>query len=113
MLGFFEFLEGLSAALSDGVFVKSPHYAYALNLTTWGWIHMVIGAAAVFVGATILTARTWALVTGIVIAVVSAVANFLFLPQSQSWSLVVIALCIAVIWAFSEVIRENRQLESS
>lgn len=110
MLGFFELLEGFSAVRSDEVFVKAPKYTYALDLTAWGWIHMVIGVAAVFVGATLLTARTWALVVGMIIAVVSAISNFLFLPQNPSWSLIMIGLNVALIWAFSEVMRENRQL---
>ncbi len=110
MLGFFQLSEGFSAVLSDDVFPKSPRYAYALNLTAWGWIHMILGVVAIVVGAYVLMSRTWALIAGIVIAVVSAVANFLFLPQSQSWSLVSIALNVAVLWAFCEVISENRKL---
>ena len=38
------------------------------------------------------------------------VANFLFVPQSNWWALVMIGLSVALIWAFSEVISENRQL---
>jgi hypothetical protein len=40
------------------------------------------------------------------------VSNFLFIPQSPWWSLVLIGLNVALIWAFCEVMRENRALGS-
>ena len=92
MLGLFQFLQGLSAVLKDKVFVASPDYVYSIDLTGWGWIHMLIGAAAVAVGIAVLYGQTWALVTGIVIAVLSAVANFAFIPYYPCWSILVIAI---------------------
>lgn len=109
-MGIFEFLQGVSALLSDDVFDSAPGYALALDLTTWGWIHIGVAVAAMAVGAAVIRHRTWGLVAGIVVAVVAAVANFLFVPQSPSWPLVMIGLGVAVIWALAEVIRENRQL---
>ena len=67
--------------------------------------------AALVIGAGVLTLRTWGLVGGIVIAVVAAVANFLFMPRSTGSSVLMIGLSIAVIWAFAEVIRETRELK--
>jgi len=112
LLGILGFLQGLSAVLKDGVFVSAPNYLYALDLTTWGWIHMLIGVGAMAVGGAVLKLRTWGLIAGIVIAGLSTVANFLFVPQSNWWALVMIGLGVALIWAFSEVIRENRELGS-
>jgi hypothetical protein len=109
MTGFLEFSEGLSAVLKDDVFAKAPHYAYTLNLTTWGWVHMGLGVLAIVVGASLFLARTWALVAGLVIAVLSAISNFLFIPQSP-WALALVGLDVAVIWAFCEVMSENRRL---
>lgn len=110
--GILGFLQGFSAVLKDDVFAAAPDYVFALDLTTWGWIHLLIGVAAMVVGGAVLRLRTWGLIAGIVIAVLSAVSNFLFVPQSTGWALVMIGLSVAVIWAFSEVIRENRQLGS-
>ena len=41
----------------------------------------------------------WARVTGIILATISAVANFLYIPYYPLWSIVVIALDVFVIWA--------------
>ena len=112
MLGVLEFLQGFSAVRNDDVFVRAPNYVYEFDLTTWGWIHMLIGVIAMIIGGAVLTTRKSGLVAGIVLAVLSAVSNFLFIPQSPWWSLVLIGLSVALIWAFCEVMRENRALGS-
>jgi len=108
--GIVEFIQGFSAVLSDDVFVSAPNYLFALDLTTWGWVHMLIAVAAMVVGGAVITHRTWGLVAGLVIAGLVAVANFLFVPQSPSWPLVAIGFSVAIIWSLSEVIRQNRKL---
>jgi hypothetical protein len=108
--GILEFLQGFSAVLGDDVFVSTPSFLFALDLTTWGWVHMLIAVAAMVVGGAVITHRTWGLVAGLVIAVIVAVANFLFIPQSSSWPLAAIGLSVAIIWALSQVIGQNRKL---
>ena len=49
----------------------------------------------------ILTGQPWARAVGIVVAVLSALANFLFIPYYPLWALVIIALDVAVIWALA------------
>jgi hypothetical protein len=110
IVGILELFQGWSAIREDDVFVAALNYLYALDLTTWGWIHVLIGVAAMVVGAAIVKIRTWGLIAGIVIAGVSLVSNFLFIPQSTWWAVVMVALSVAMIWAFSEVISENRRL---
>ncbi len=104
MLGLLQFLEGLSAAAKDDVFARTSNYVYSINLSGWGWIHMIIGAIAVAVGLCILYGQTWARAAGILIAVLSAVANFAFIPYYPWWSLLVIAIDVLVIWALSSLI---------
>lgn len=108
--GILEFIQGFSALLSDDVFVSAPNSLFAFDLTTWGWVHMLIAVAAMVVGGAVITHRTWGLVAGLVVAGLVAVANFLFVPQSPSWPLAAIGFSVAIIWALSEVISQNRRL---
>lgn len=108
--GIVEFIQGFSAVLSDDLYVSAPNYLFAFDLTTWGWVHMLIAVAAMVVGGAVITSRTWGLVAGLVIAVVVAVANFLFIPQSSSWPLAAIGFSVAIIWALCQVINQNRKL---
>ncbi len=103
-IGVFQFLEGLSAAANDDVFVRTPNYLFDLDLTAWGWVHMIIGAVAVLVGVCLLLGQYWALIAGICIAVLSALANFAFLPFYPWWTLLIMAFDLVVIWALSTMI---------
>ena len=107
MAGLFQFLQGLSAVFKDTVFVASPDYVYSIDLTGWGWIHMLLGAVAVAVGIAVLYGQTWALATGILVAILSAVANFAFVPYYPVWTILVIAVDVAAIWALTSLLRNT------
>jgi hypothetical protein len=49
----------------------------------------------------LLSGRTWARVVGITLAVLSAIANFLWLPYYQFWALIVLTMDVFVIWAIA------------
>jgi hypothetical protein len=100
-IGLCQGLLGLSAIFEDDLYVTSPNYTFALDVTTWGWIHLGIGVFAVAVGAALMGGQTWGRVAGIVLAGISGLSNFLFIPYYPIWSLLVIAFAIAVIWALS------------
>jgi hypothetical protein len=103
-MGLFQVLQGLSALAKDDVFLVTPDHLYSVDLTTRGWIHLGIGAVAVVVGLCVLYGQTWARATGILVAVLSAVANFAWLPHFPLWSILVIAIDVLVIWALSSLI---------
>ena len=98
-VGLFQFFEGLSAVLSDNLYVNTRDYVFQFDITTWGWIHLVLGAIAVAVGLSILMGQAWAFLFGIVIASLSALTNFMFIPWYPVWAVIIIAFDIAVIWA--------------
>ena len=102
--GLFQAIEGLSAVLTDDVFDSTHDYLFDLSLPGWGWIHLVIGLLMVVIGMCVLYGQTWARAAGIMIAVVSSVANFAFLPHYPLWSLLVIAIDVLVIWALSSLL---------
>ncbi|MGB0101691.1 MAG: hypothetical protein WBP61_15540 [Nocardioides sp.] len=108
-IGVFQFLEGLSAAAKDDVFVRTPNYIFDVDLTAWGWAHMLIGAGAVTIGVCLLLGQRWALIAGICVAVLSALANFAFLPFYPWWTLLIIVFDLAVIWALSTMLGQQRR----
>lgn len=107
-VGIFQFLEGVAAAAKDDVFVRTSDYVYQFDLTTWGWVHIVVGIIVAVVGGAILAGQRWALVAGVVIAVVSAIMNFVWLPYYPFWAVLIIAFDIAVIWALSTMLGGRR-----
>jgi hypothetical protein len=101
MNGVLAIFQGISALAKDDVYARLGDYVYKINLTGWGWILVVLGALAVVTGAGILRGMTWARVTGIFLASLSMLAQFLFLPYAPLWSLVMIAIDFFVIWALA------------
>ena len=108
-VGIFQFLEGVAAAAKDDVFVSTPNYVFEFDLTTWGWIHIILGVVVAVVGGAILAGQRWALVAGIVLAILSALLNFIWLPYYPAWAILIIAFDIAVIWALSTLLGRARR----
>jgi hypothetical protein len=65
----------------------------------WGAIHLVIAVLSAVVAVGVLTRRSWGQVCGAIVAGLSMLINFAFLPHYPLWSMVVIALEALVIWA--------------
>ena len=101
LVGCFQILSGLVALLNDEFYVVTRNYTFDLDVTAWGWIHLVFGVLALTVGLGLFGRRTWAGVAAIVIAMLSAIANFFFIPYYPIWALIVIALDVWVIWALT------------
>ncbi|MFE2124485.1 hypothetical protein ACFW9U_28015 [Rhodococcus aetherivorans] len=100
-IGILQFFQGIAAVAEDEVFVQGQEYTFKFDLTTWGWIHIVFGVVMVVVGIALISGATWARVAAIVIAALSILANFLWLPYYPWWSILIIALDVVVIWAIS------------
>jgi hypothetical protein len=99
--GLSQALWGIAALINDEFLVRVGGYIYAFDSTTWGWIHLILGAGFVAVGIFILTGRSWAYVIGIILAVLNAVLNFLWLPLSPLAALVFIAINVLIVWALA------------
>ena len=99
MVGIWQALQGLIAIFENEFYVATRNYLFQFDATTWGWIHLVLGVIVAFAGWGLLSGRTWARVVAITLAVLSAIANFLFIPYYPFWSLLLITLDIFVIWA--------------
>ena len=100
-LGIFHALTGLTAILEDKFFVSTPNYLITVDVSTWGWIHLIGGAIVAAAGFYLFSGTLWARMIGIVVAVLSVIANFLFIPYYPFWSLLMIALGVFVIWALA------------
>lgn len=97
--GVFTLAEALYALVDDAVFVQADGQVLLLDITTWGWVHLVMGALQVLVGFALMRGATWARVATVVVVGVNALAQMVFLPAYPLWGASVIALDVLVIWA--------------
>jgi hypothetical protein len=82
MVGIWQALQGLIAIFENEFYVATRNYLFQFDATTWA------RAAA------------------ITLAVLSAIAKFLFIPYYPFWSLLIIAVDVFVIWAIAAHGRE-------
>src|SRR5689334_23781794 len=102
VIGIFQIVVGLTAIFEDTFYVLTDNYLFGFDVETWGWIHLALGVVVAAGGVGVLAGQVWARVLGIILAAISAIANFLFLPYYPLWSMLIIAADIAVIWALTK-----------
>ncbi|NEB73800.1 hypothetical protein G3I40_00850, partial [Streptomyces sp. SID14478] len=99
--GILGILNGIAGIAKDDVYGRIGDYVYSFNLTTWGWIHLVIGILVALTGWGILKGSDWARGAGIGLAALYIVEYFMFLPYAPVWSVISIGIGVFVIWALA------------
>jgi hypothetical protein len=99
--GIFQVFQGLAAVMSDAFFVTLPNYVVTVDVTTWGWVHLVMGVLIAIAGFYLFSGSRAAAIFALVLAVISAIGNFAFIPYYPFWTLLLIAVDIFIIWAIS------------
>lgn len=97
--GLMMIFEGIAAIAEDDVFVTTRNYVYEFDLTSWGWIHLILGVVIALAGAALFQGATWARVVGVAVAGLAMLANFLWIPYAPVWAIALIAISGFVIWA--------------
>jgi hypothetical protein len=101
MMGIFQALAGIAAIANDEHFVVTEDSVVKLDITGWGWIHLIIGIVVFLAGLGIFSGNVLARTVGVLVAIGSAIANFMWLPIQPVWSSIMIAVAVAVIWALT------------
>jgi hypothetical protein len=99
--GCFAILAGIAGIAEDEILVRGADYTFAFDTTTWGWIHLLLGIVLIASGLGIFSGSIAARSVGVIVAVISAVVNFMWIPYYPVWSITVIAIDLAVIWALT------------
>jgi hypothetical protein len=107
VIGIFQVIAGLAAIFDDDFFVVTQNYVFDLDASAWGWVHLLLGILLLFAGYGLYAGRTWAAILALTLAVLSAIANFFFIPYYPFWAILVIALDIWVIWALTRPVAER------
>ncbi len=101
MIGVFQGITGLVAIFNDEWYVKSANYTFDLDITAYGWIHLILGIIIFLAGLGLFAGQVWAAMVAIFIAILIANDNFFFIHYYPFWSILIIALCVWVVWALT------------
>jgi len=101
LIGGFHAIAGLVGIVDDEFYVVTQDYVFQFDVTTWGWIHLIAGVIVFLAGVALLSGQVWARTVGVILAVVSILANFAWLPWYPFWSIIMITVNVFVIWALT------------
>jgi hypothetical protein len=111
LAGLWDITVGIVALSSNHYYVHSPvsGYTYRWNLHGWGWAELIFGIVIFAAGACVFLGMAWARWLGAILAVVGAVGQFMLLPFTPLWSILLIALYGFIIWALLHPREEQGQ----
>lgn len=99
---------GLFAVIDDKWIVFGANNTALLDISGWGWVHLVLGVVMVIAGTMVAQGDTFGRVLAVIMAGLSILVNFVWLPVYPAWSLVVMAIDVFIIYA---VIVHGREVE--
>jgi hypothetical protein len=101
--GVLSILQGITGIARDRLFGTPLHYEYRFDLTTWGWIHLVLGVALLIGGIALLRRVPRGRPAGLALAAVSLVSQFMFIPYYPVWCIAVMVLDLLVLWTLARL----------
>jgi hypothetical protein len=110
LAGFFHVIAGLTALFNDKLYVLTPTTLWTLDITSWGWVHIIGGILAILAASSLLSGNAYGRVFAIIIAVVSAIANLAFIPIYPIWSIMIVVIDVLVIYAVAVHADEMKNL---
>jgi hypothetical protein len=99
LVGSFHFIQGLAAVLNSDFYVIRPGYDLSIDTTAWGYAHIVGGVILCIAGACLFTGAVWARAVGVIAAAISAIGSFYSIPYYPVWSILLIVIDFAIVWA--------------
>ncbi len=92
---------GIVSLSSSHVYVRSAAtgYTYGWTLHGWGWVELILGIVVFAAGVCVFLGMPWARYFGAFVAVLSAIGNFMYIPYSPIWSIILIVIDAFIIWA--------------
>ena len=100
---------GLIAVVNDEWVVWTNRTSVYLDISQWGAVHLVVGLVMLLSGMGVFSGNILARIVGVIVAGISLITNFLFIPAYPLWALTVITLDVLVIWALTAHGKEMRE----
>jgi hypothetical protein len=101
MMGFWWIISGFVALLDSEFYVVTQRWILQFDVSTWGWIHLVLGIVILASGCGLFLGAVWARTVGVILAVFAGLVAFAWLPYYPVWAIIFIAISVAVIWALT------------
>src|SRR5690606_6383671 len=101
LIGAMQLVQGFGALFNPDFFVVTTEHIFAFNLTTWGWIHVILGIIALSSGIGLMTGARWARVVAMVITALAVLGSIVYITTFPFWSIFVLVIGGFVMYALT------------
>jgi hypothetical protein len=101
MGGVWWIISGIVALANDTFLVVGQDYLFQSDITTWGWIHLILGIVILLAGFYLFSGAVWARTVGVFVAAAWALIAFVWMPWYPVWAMAFLVVSIFVIWALT------------
>ena len=109
--GFFNIIQGFVALVRDDFYAVGKNgLVVSVDYTAWGWTLLLLGVLLVATGYGVMIGQTWARVTGVILVILNAIVNMLFMPAYPIWSIMAITIDVFLIYALIVHGREAKRI---
>jgi hypothetical protein len=98
VVGTLDALYGLAAILNDEVVVVGGHGVMVIDITTWGWVHLILGSIVALTGIGLFAGSALARGAAIFFVAVNAIAQIVWFPAAPLWAILIIFLDVVIIY---------------
>ena len=98
IVGSLDALYGLAAILNNEVVIVGGQGVIIADITTWGWIHLILGSIVAAAGLGLFAAATSARWIAVFVVSVNAVAQIVWFPAAPLWAFLMILLNVTIIY---------------
>ncbi len=98
IVGSLDALWGLGGILNDDVVIVGGQGALVADITTWGWVHLILGSLIALTGIGLITGNSAARFAGILFVSVNAISQIVWFPAAPLWAFLLIILDIVILY---------------
>jgi len=98
IVGTLDVIWGIAAIANNEIVVVGGQGVLVLDVGTWGWIQLVLGAIVALAGLGLLAGSEVARVVAVTLLAFNAVLQVVWFPAAPLWALMIIALDVVIIY---------------
>jgi hypothetical protein len=89
---------GLGGVLNSDIVIVGGHGAIVADITTWGWVHLILGSIVALTGIGLLIGNEAARWVGVFVVAINAILQIVWFPAAPLWAFLLIILDVTIIY---------------
>lgn len=98
IVGSLDALWGLAGILNNDIVFVGGQSVVIADVTTWGWVHLILGSIVATTGLGLFAGAGWARWMGIFFVACNAIAQIVWFPAAPLWAFLMIILGVTIIY---------------